>query len=105
MKQVVAEIQGKQYFLEENQKVFVDLLPNNIGDIIKLDKILSASNGSDINIGTPFLDNVKVEIEILSQEKAPKIRGFKYKRRKNYHKSWGHRQKYHCILVKSVGIV
>ena len=55
-----------------------------------------------IHLGKPFLKDVKVEVQVITDLKAPKIQGFKYKKRKGYRKSWGHRQQLQKMKVLNI---
>ncbi len=45
-----------------------------------------------VHIGSPVVNGAKVVLKVLEDLRGQKIKGFKYKRRKNYHRQWGHRQ-------------
>ncbi|RME89875.1 MAG: 50S ribosomal protein L21 [Candidatus Hydrogenedentota bacterium] len=99
----IVEVGGKQYRVQENQTVYVELTDKEPGSEIQLEKVLMVIDGEKTEIGKPYLNGVFVKAKVLSEEKGPKVRGFKYKRRKNYRRSWGHRQKYHKLQVLSIG--
>ena len=75
-----------------------------VGATFSLSNVLYFNDGKQIKIGQPHLKNAKVEVSLLEEVKGPKIRGFKYKRRKGYQRSWGHRQRYHKIQIKSISV-
>jgi large subunit ribosomal protein L21 len=60
------------------------------------------SDGENVNIGRPVLDNVAVKGRIVEQGKDKKIIVFKYKRRKRYRRKLGHRQQYTEIKIDSI---
>ncbi|MDX1957592.1 MAG: 50S ribosomal protein L21 [Leptospiraceae bacterium] len=60
------------------------------------------SNENKIHIGTPFLNGSKVTLRVLEDVKGTKIDGFKYKRRKNYRRHWGHRQQLQKLEVVNI---
>ena len=66
------------------------------------DKILMFSDGDNVQIGQPDLDGVSVNGRIMEQDKAKKIIVFKYKRRKRYRKTQGHRQQFTTIKIDSI---
>lgn len=82
---------GKQYRVEQGQKVRVEKINGEIGSDVTLDEVLLVG-GDAVQIGTPRVDGAKVNARILKQGKAKKIIVFKKKRRKGYHKKQGHRQ-------------
>ncbi|WP_185858514.1 50S ribosomal protein L21 [Blattabacterium cuenoti] len=86
MTYAIVNIQGKQFKLVENKYVYVPFLSSiKEGERRFLNQVLFFSKkGISVEIGTPFLENIKIEIEILQHVKGKKIIIFKKKRRKGY---------------------
>ena len=95
---------GKQYKAQEGEILRVEKLAGEVGDSVSFDKILMFSDGDDINIGTPLLEDVAVSGHIVEQGKAKKIIVFKYKRRKIYRRKRGHRQQFTAVKINSIKI-
>ena len=57
---------------------------------------------SESKIGNPYVDNAKVTAKLVSNGKHDKIRVFKMKRRQNYRRTYGHRQKFSEIHIESI---
>jgi len=93
---------GKQYRATQGQKVKLERINANSGDKILFTEVLMVGEGSDVKIGTPFLANASVEAKVLEEGKDKKIEVIKFKRRKNYKRTFGHRQCY--TLVEITGI-
>ena len=93
---------GKQYRATQGQKVKLEKINANSGDKVLFTEVLMVGEGSDVEIGTPFLANVSVEAKVLEESKDKKIEVIKFKRRKNYKRTFGHRQCY--TLVEITGI-
>ncbi|MFA5966903.1 MAG: 50S ribosomal protein L21 [Patescibacteria group bacterium] len=95
---------GKQYLVSEGDVLVIEKLPEEAGAKITLSDVLLVSDdeGKDVKLGTPVLEGAKVEAEVVEQVKADKIRVFKMKRRKNYRKTIGHRQKLTQIKIISI---
>ncbi len=102
--QAVVKIGGNQYRISPEQVLCVEKLSEEVGSKLIVNEVLFYQESGDIRIGKPYLSDVKVEASILEKVKGPKIRGFKYKRRKNYHRSWGHRQSYYKIKIDSISV-
>lgn len=98
----VIELGGKQYRVSPNQIFYSELTGKETGEEIDIEKVLLYEEGEKTSIGQPFLSDVLVKAKVLEEVKGPKITGFIYKKRKNYHKKWGHRQKYHKLQVTSI---
>ena len=95
---------GKQYKVREGEILRVEKLTGEVGDSISFDRILMFSDGENVNVGTPLLEDVAVSGHIAEQGKAKKIIVFKYKRRKRYRRKRGHRQQFTAVKVDSIKI-
>ncbi len=89
---VVLEAGGMQFIARENETLVIPKIKNEVGEKVTFDKILLYKNDEEILVGKPYLDNVKVEAEVIAHKKLPKVVVFKFKRRKNYKRTKGHRQ-------------
>jgi len=94
---------GKQYKVSQGEVLRVEKIPGEIGNPVTFDRVLLFSDGENISIGQPVLDNVAVRGHIVEQGKAKKILVFKYKRRKGYRRKQGHRQTYTAVKIESIG--
>jgi large subunit ribosomal protein L21 len=93
---------GKQYKVQEGETLRVEKLPGEVGAEITFDDVLLFSDGENVQVGTPRLDNVTVKGTVVEQGQARKIIVFKYKRRKRYRRKQGHRQQYTAVKVESI---
>jgi large subunit ribosomal protein L21 len=72
------------------------------GDRVVFDEVLLASSGDTITAGTPTIKGASVAVEVIGHGKEDKIYIFKFKRRKNYRRKTGHRQKYTEVRITDV---
>jgi len=93
---------GKQYKVTEGLTLRVEKLEGEAGTSVDLDKVLMIADGSDVKIGTPYLDGSKVTATIKSQGRAKKVEIMKFRRRKHSQKRTGHRQYYTEIEIASI---
>ena len=93
---------GKQYKVQKDEILRVEKISGDIGAPVSFDKVLMFSDGENVNIGQPVLENVLVNGHIVEQDKAKKIIVFKYKRRKRYRRKQGHRQQYTAVKIDSI---
>jgi large subunit ribosomal protein L21 len=93
---------GKQLKVAVGDKVKVEKLDVEIGKEVTLDKVLLISDEKEAKIGQPVVANAKVVAEVIDQDKAKKIRVFKYKKRKKERKLKGHRQAYTELKIKEI---
>ncbi len=97
----VIETQGKQHKVVEGQTLLVDRLEGEVGTKVDL-KVLLVGEKGDVEVGTPYLENAKVEAKIVEQKKDEKVLVFKKKRRKQYKKLNGHRQPITVLKIEKI---
>jgi large subunit ribosomal protein L21 len=93
---------GKQYKVQQGEVLRIEKIPGDVGSPVNFDRVLMFSDGENVSIGQPVLDNVAVEGHIVEQGKAKKILVFKYKRRKRYRRKQGHRQEFTAVQIDSI---
>ncbi len=93
---------SNQYKVETDMVFDIDLREEQVGDVITIDEVLYANDGKDIKVGTPTIEGAKVTCEVLGTVKDKKVIVFKFKRKKNYVRKKGHRQKYVRVKVKEI---
>lgn len=92
---------GKQYKAEIGDVLQIEKLEGEIGSEVSFDVLMTA-NDDDVQIGSPLLSS-KVSAKIVEHGKGPKIKVFKYKPKKDYRKTQGHRQPYTKVEITSIG--
>jgi len=93
---------GKQYRVEKDAILRVEKINGEVGAPVTFDKVLMFSDGENIRVGTPVLDDVSIQGHIVEQGKAKKIIVFKYKKRKRYRRKQGHRQLYTAVRIDTL---
>lgn len=88
----VVKIGSKQYKVTEGDIIQVQRLQSASGSKVVFDKVMLLSRDGKLDVGKPYLGNVKIEAEVLGEKKSDKTIIFKYKRRKAYQRKRGHRQ-------------
>lgn len=94
---------GKQIRVSPGDQVDVELLPGQAGDAVALDEVLLVG-GDTVRVGSPLVAGAVVRATILGESKGPKIRIFKYKRRKRYRLHKGHRQHYTRLKIEAIEV-
>ena len=94
---------GKQYRVAAGDVIEVEKLDVADGAEVTFSEVLFHGNGSDIKVGSA-LAGVSVVAEVVGQIKAAKVVAFKYRRRKGYHRTVGHRQKLTRVRIKSIAL-
>ena len=98
----VVEIQGSQFKVSKNQKLYVNRLKGEEGTKISFDNVLLVDDEGKVNVGMPNVLGASVEAKIISHQKDDKVIVFKKKRRKGYKVKNGHRQQMTKILIKDI---
>ncbi|HEX8745813.1 MAG TPA: 50S ribosomal protein L21 [Pyrinomonadaceae bacterium] len=92
---------GKQFRVEEGQKVRVPLMDKEVGSTVELDVMLLG--GDSPQVGSPTVDGARVAATVVDHGRDTKIIVFKKKRRKQYKRTRGHRQDYTTLKIDSIG--
>lgn len=92
---------SKQYRVEEGKELLVERLPLEKGKALEIDDVLFFSDGKEIKLGQPKAP-VTVHCLCLGEEKGEKLRTFKYRRRHNYYRRYGHRQTLTRLRVERI---
>lgn len=92
---------GRQYRVAEGDTVDVDLLDVEAGKTATLGDVLMFADGDHVTHGSP-IEGAKVTAEVIEHRKDKKVVAFKYKRRKGYHRTVGHRRKLTRLKIKSI---
>ena len=95
----IFETGGKQYYVSVGDTIFVEKLDAEENKEVTFDKVLMI--GSEV--GNPYLEGAKVTAKVLKHGKNKKIKVFKYRPKKKYRKTQGHRQPYTKLVVKKIG--
>ena len=98
----IIESCGKQYKVAEGDVVFFEKLDAEEGQKISFDNVVFVSDEGKVQIGNPYVKDVKVEGTVVSHGKAKKIIVFKMKAKKNYRRKQGHRQPYTKVEITSI---
>ena len=95
----IIEACGKQYKVTQGDFVFFEKLDTAEGKKITFDKVVLFSDDKKVQVGAPYVKGIKVEGKVISHGKGKKILVFKYKPKKNYRRTRGHRQPYTKVEI------
>ena len=95
---------GRQFRVAEGDTLDVDLLDVEPGKVATFGDVLLFADGKDVTQGNPLVSGAKVTAEVLEQRKDKKVVAFKYKRRKGYHRTVGHRRKLTRVKIKTISV-
>ena len=95
----IFETGGKQYYVQVGDEIFVEKIDAEAGTDVTFDKVLFANGVA----GNPYVAKAKVVCTVVKHGKNKKIKVFKYRPKKKFRKTQGHRQPYTKLVVKSSG--
>ena len=100
----IIESGGKQRRVTPGALVALERIEGEAGSQIELSKVLLVADGDLVKVGTPYVSGASVEGEIVRQGRGPKITVFKFKRRKRYRRTQGHRQAQTTVRIKEIRV-
>jgi len=93
---------GKQFRAEPGKSLRIPSILGEAGTAVEFNDVLLGSDGDSVRAGVPTLSGAKVTGEIVKHGKDEKIIVFKFKRRKNYARKQGHRQKFTEVRITDI---
>ena len=94
---------GKQHRVEVGTLIDMEKLDASVGETVNFSDVLAVSDSNgDIQVGSPYLENVTITSEVVQQTKGKKILVFKSKRRKGYSRRRGYRQNLTRIRITGI---
>lgn len=97
---------GRQYRVQPGDVLSVDYREaTKDGDVLTFDQVLLANGGGTSAIGAPTISGATVKAEVVtSLEKGVKLDIRKFRKRKNYRRKTGHRQKYTRVKITTIDV-
>ncbi len=98
----MVEIKGGQYRAEKGDLLTVQRVPSEQGDVVEFDTVLLLRDDAKIVVGEPYVAGARVKAVVQEQLRGDKVIVHKYKRRKRYRRTQGHRQHYTVLRVEEI---
>lgn len=98
----VIETGGKQYRVAPGQTIEVETLTGDVGSAVEFDRVLAISNDASEMVLGDALKTARVRGTIAAHGRGDKIIVFKFKRKKQYKRTIGHRQNYTRVQVQEI---
>jgi large subunit ribosomal protein L21 len=93
---------GKQYRAAKGDRLKIEKIDAAEGDSVEFDEVLLVGEGESVQVGTPVLAGSKVKAKVVLQAKDKKIDVIKFRRRQNYRRTHGHRQKFSLVEITGI---
>jgi large subunit ribosomal protein L21 len=94
---------GKQYRVAPGDRILVDRLAAEPGSSVKLGRVLLFSDGSDVKVGNPAVDDLDVDAKVLAHRRGPRIESLRYKSKKRVRVHRGGRADLTALEIIAVG--
>lgn len=98
----VIETGGKQYRVAAGDTIAVERLDAEAGTQVEIDRVLMVSGDAGVSIGAPVVDGAAVVATVAEHFRGPKIRVFKFKPKKRYRRTMGHRQEMTRLTIEEI---
>jgi len=102
MSHAVFRTGGKQYRVTEGDVLDVEKLDLDADAETTFDEVLMVSDGSAVKLGDPTVSGATVKAKVVDQFRDKKVIAFKFKRRKGYHRTIGHRRHLTRLEITSI---
>ena len=93
---------GKQYRVQPGDTIHVERLEAPAGETVDVGEVLLVGGDGEAQVGAPVLTQARVRGTVLDEGRGRKVRVFKFKRRKHYRRTRGHRQSYTAIRIEAI---
>lgn len=101
----VVQIAGFQEKVQVGDTLQVPLQDAKAKDTLTFgDVLMIVSDSGELTLGSPLVKGAKVEAEVVDHGRAAKLTVFKFRRRKRYMRTKGHRQDYTTITIKNIAV-
>ena len=93
---------GKQYRVQEGDRILVDRVPEAVGDTVRLDSVLMLGGEASPLIGTPLVSGALVDATVMGHRSGEKLIVFKFEARKRHRRKIGHRQRLSELQIGAI---
>jgi large subunit ribosomal protein L21 len=102
----IVKVGGKQYRVEKGGQLVVDRMREDEGATVALQPLLYAGDGKDDTLFEgEDLDKVKVEAKVVGHERGKKIRVVKFKPKRGYKRTAGHRSELTRLEISEIKLL
>jgi len=99
----IIEQGGFQFKAVPGAKIRVPLIDAEAGSSLTISRVLlTADDGGNVSVGSPTVAGATVSAKVLEHGAGKKVLVIKKKRRKDYKRKNGHRQKFTQIEIVSI---
>ncbi len=100
----IVKLGSAQYKVSEGDVIHPNRLKGEKGDEVTLDHVLLFADGANVQIGRPYLENIKVQAKVVDHGAGDKVVAYKYRLRKSSAVKKGHRQKLTALSINKITV-
>jgi len=100
----IVNINGIQTRVAPDEVLSVPRLTGDPGQQLTFDRVILLADGDSITVGQPFVKGASLTAEVLDHVRGPKLKIFKFKRRRAYRRRQGHRDELTRIRVTAIQV-
>lgn len=100
----IVELGSAQYKVSEGDTINTNRLDRESGKSFKIEKVLLFADGNKIEVGQPYLKDVKVTATVVKELRGPKTAAVKFRRRKGSRQKIGHRQDLSAVNITKIEV-
>lgn len=93
----IIALAGRQFLVREG-----DVLEVTKQDTLNPKVLLYRSDSEEVQVGTPYLQNVRVELEKIEDKKGKKTVISRFRAKSRHRRKVGHRQEVSVVKVKKI---
>ena len=98
----IVNINGNQTKVAPDETLDLPRMTGKVGKKVSFDQVLMVCDGDTITVGSPYLKGASLTVEVLEHLRGPKLRIFKFKRRREYRRRIGHRDSLTRVRVTGI---
>ena len=98
----IVDISGSQFQVVKGQEIKVPFSSGEVGTNLQLERVLLVGEDAQTHIGQPLVAGASIDATILNHGRERKVTVFKFKRRKGYRRTRGHRQDYTVLRINDI---
>jgi large subunit ribosomal protein L21 len=100
----IVDINGVQTRVAPDEVIDVALMKGEPGSRVTFDRVYLVGDGNSISVGRPFVKGAALTAEVVEHFRGPKLRIFKFKRRRAYRRRRGHRDELTRLRVTAITV-
>ncbi len=98
----IVNINGIQTRVTPDEVVTIPRLAGDPGQKLTFENVLLLADGDSITVGQPYVKGAALQAEVVDHLRGPKLKIFKFKRRREYRRRKGHRDELTRIRVTAI---